>query len=76
MQRLIESNDWKKLTENIKEEIIEIEKEILEDVSPTINKILYTQLDLKKERRKALKYVLALPKEIIEELAAELELLN
>ena len=63
LKYLISSEWWKIIKGNINEKINEIEKEILEDVSPDNNTLLYTKHDILRKERKALLEVMDFPEE-------------
>lgn len=67
MQNLVNSSGWKTLKEDINEKINEIEKEILENVSPEDNKPEYSKHDILRCKRQAYKYLLDLPSAYLDE---------
>jgi len=61
MQNLVRSSGWKKVVRDVNEKIIEIDKEILEDISPVKNKLEYTEYDLMRCKRQAYTDLLSIP---------------
>ncbi len=72
MQNLVRSSGWKKIVRDVNEKIIEIDKEILEDISPNKNKLEYTEYDMMRCKRQAYKDLLSIPSLYLED-AIEME---
>lgn len=67
MRNLIRSSGWKTLEGDVTEKIIEIDKEILENISPENNKLEYTAYDLMRCKRQAYTDLLSMPSTYLDE---------